>query len=489
MVVAQSGIRVRRPGETTDVIRTTGKAIRFMSSTASTLAVRPGTSHGVINELSPTHVEGWIESLSQPDQRVDYEVVLTNSQEVLAQGTADQFRHGLHSWGIGDGAHGFLSRLPRPLNDLERARLVVRPTGGGDPLPRSPYLKTTFEPVLHVAMDIVDNCNLRCPFCLYDYAHTFKTHFMTERTIESVLRFLPYTRDGEFWFSCLHEPTLHPKLTAFIDKVPLEYRRKLFYTTNLAKRMPAAYYAWLADSAMHHINISVESLRPEVYERLRRGARHRIFLEGWDALMAALTVGKAPPRLRYNIMVYKSNLLELPDMVRYLLDQRQAWQVELRYTFDVPHLAPAFRRSEFLNREEWAALRNRLAHFPADRVLLIPPPDSSFQADGADDTPYDAKPDQPVPDTKPATDPHEIEAGEPATPPQTVTYVPPGPVLPDYYMFRVSWDGSMRVVGVLRESRNDNGIETLLMETSVDAIPDPLTFIADINSRSAAPAG
>ena len=77
-------------------------------------------------------------------------------------------------------------------------------------------------------MDIVDNCNLRCPFCLYDYANTRTTHFMTEQTIEAALRFLPYTRDGEFWFSCLHEPTLHPKLTSFIDKVPPEYRRKLF---------------------------------------------------------------------------------------------------------------------------------------------------------------------------------------------------------------------------------------------------------------------
>ena len=421
---------------------------------------------GTINELSAIHVEGWIQSLARPTDRVDYEVALAGTEEVLARGRADRFRHGLHGEGVGDGAHAFLARLPRVLNERERVCLVVRPAGEQEPLARSPNLRTTFEPVLHVAMDIVNNCNLRCPFCVYDYADVHATHFMTEATIEAALRFLPYTRDGEFWFSCLHEPTLHPELTQFIDKVPLEYRRKLFYTTNLAKRMPADYFAWLANSGMHHINISIESLQPELYERMRKGARHRIFRENWDALLAALEHGAAPPRLRYITMVYKSNLPELPEMVRYLLEERRAWQVELRTTFDVPHLPSEFRVREFLDWDEWLALRDRLAGFPGDRVQLILPP-----------APV------PGPDASAIAETPTIHL------PADAGNTPAESILRDYYLFSMSWDGSLRVMGIRPESRNDDAIETQLFETNVRDIADPAAFIDGIadRARSVAP--
>jgi sulfatase maturation enzyme AslB (radical SAM superfamily) len=467
MLAARIGTWMRRVAVGTRADTSTEQADSVLSSPASPTPPpviapappRPDRHRGVINALSATHVEGWIQGLDRPEERIAYEVVLSQTNEVLARGIADQFRHGSHAAGVGDGAHSFLARLPRLLDEGERAGLVVRPIGGEEPLPRSPHLKTAFEPVLHVAMDIVDNCNLRCPFCLYDYSNTHNTHFMTDETIDAALRFLPYTRDGEFWFSCLHEPTLHPQFTRFIDKIPPTYRRKVFYTSNFAKRMPAAYFEWLADSAIHHVNLSIESLQPDLYERMRKGARHRIFRENWDALLTALEHGKAPPRLRYIAMVYKSNLAELPEMVRYLLQERNAWQVELRYTFDVPHLPPEFRASEFLDWGEWLALRDRLADFPRDRVQLILPPAP-----------------QPVAPVIAGTSPADLPAGAGDTPAQSV--------LRDYYLFRMSWDGSLRVVGVLANSRNDNGIETQLFETNVRDIADPAVFLDGIADRA-----
>ena len=92
-------------------------------------AALPAAGHlGMINELSARHVEGWMQSPSSPDKRVDYEIVLSDTNEVLARGTADEFRHGL---GVGDGAHGFLCQLPTRLDASEQARIVVRPAGGG----------------------------------------------------------------------------------------------------------------------------------------------------------------------------------------------------------------------------------------------------------------------------------------------------------------------------------------------------------------------
>ena len=38
----------------------------------------------------------------------------------------------------------------------------------------------------------------------------------------------------------------------------------------LARRMPPVYFEWLAESGMHHLNISIESVKPELYERMRK---------------------------------------------------------------------------------------------------------------------------------------------------------------------------------------------------------------------------
>jgi len=176
---------------------------------------------------------------------------------------------------------------------------------------------------------------------------------MDEEIIESAIRFAGHVTDGNFWFSCQHEPTLHPRLTEFVEKVPFEHRRKVFYTTNLAKRMPDAYFTALADSGIHHVNVSIESLDPDVYERMRKGARYRIFKENWDKLVPAFSNGKARPMLRYISMAYRSNLRQLPDMIDYLLSDRGADQIEIRYTFDTNHLPRDFRQSEFLQRDVW----------------------------------------------------------------------------------------------------------------------------------------
>jgi len=97
-------------------------------------------------------------------------------------------------------------------------------------------------------------------------------------------------------------------------------------------------------------------------------------MANWDALMAAFSAGKAPPFLRYIVMVYKSNLAEIPSLVEHLLSARQADEIQLRFTFDMPHIPQDFRDAEYVDDEAWDWLETEVGHHPPGRVQVIRPP-------------------------------------------------------------------------------------------------------------------
>jgi molybdenum cofactor biosynthesis enzyme MoaA len=392
----------------------------------------PSPFEGYVDELSAHHVAGW---LTGPDG-AGFEAVLPGG-EVVAAGAADQFKFGPSHAGLG--RHGFFERFTRPLSSAEQQALMVRdPTGAA--IQASDSVNREYRPVMLNAMDIVDNCNLRCPFCVYDYSKTFTTNVMDEATIDAALRFLPYTLDSNFWFSCLHEPTLNPRFTEFLDRVPRDLRRKVFFTTNLAKRMPPEFFMFLANGGYANVNISIESLTPEIYERMRKGAKHRIFMANWDALMAAFSVGTAPPFLRYIVMVYKSNLAEIPSLVDHLLTQRRADEIQLRFTFDVPHITDEFRAAEYIDDSGWNWLAEQVAHHPAHKVQVIRPP---------------------------------------APPGETVPQDAGGVLLPGRYEFKMSWDGTLKIHRFWAVPFDNSG-EPPVLQVNVKDIADPLDLFAQL---------
>jgi pyruvate-formate lyase-activating enzyme len=406
---------------------------------------------GFLDERSVHHVAGWIRDRSDPAERVAFEVVVAdpNGERVLARGRADEFSDVLKQLSVGDAAYGFRVLFPEPVSEAERDLVVVRAAGTDMTLELSPSLRTEFEPVSHVAMDIVNNCNLRCPFCVYDYSNTRTTRVMSDATFDSALRLIPYVTDGNFWLSCLHEATMHPELMHFIERIPRQWRRKVMYTTNLARPMPDRYFDMLADSGLHHLNVSLESLDPEIYERMRKGARWRIFAKNWDRLIEAVRAGSEPPRLRYNIMAYRTNLAEIPDLVKYLRDERLAWQVEIRHTFEVEHIPADFRDNEFLGSDDWAWLAEKLGGYPADEVLLIPPP----------------MPDAPMPD---ALGTQSSEGT--ATVPRFVTRP---------LNIRLEWDGGLTVYGEWTGPTGGREHERFVV-TNVHHLRDPRQFLTSL---------
>jgi molybdenum cofactor biosynthesis enzyme MoaA len=338
---------------------------------------RAPTLMGYLGERSTRHVAGWLHNPDAPEERAEFEVVCTlpGAERTVARGRASHYNRALELLGMGDAGYGFRLVFPQPVSETEREHLEVRPVATGLPLQHDPNMRTRWEPIRFVAMDIVDNCNLRCPFCVYDYTNVHTTHVMSDEVYDKALGLLPLVGAEQFWLSCLHEPTMHPKLAEFITRIPRAYRDNVFYTTNLARRMPAAYYETLADSGLHHLNISIESRDPEIYERMRKGARHRIFIESWDRLLRAFEQGAAPPRLHYIILAYKSNLSEIPELVEFLRHERCAATIEVRYTFDMPHIPSVFKQSEYIAEDDWKWLQEQLAHYTVDEVMLSLPPE------------------------------------------------------------------------------------------------------------------
>ena len=233
----------------------------------------------------------------------------------------------------------------------------------------------------YIAADIVNNCNLRCPFCLVDYGQVKNTNLMSEETFKALIRLAPAVPTAGFWLSCLHEPTLHPRLGEFIKLIPLDQRHKFWFTTNLTRPLPDELIETIAGSGLHHINVSYDSFDEEVFAMLRKHGRLKMFRQNLDRVLAAFSKVRNPPFIRYITMAYRSNVAEIPSMVTWMNDSGNAMEVEIRYTFNTANISEDFRREQFLEKDEWLALKARLDALPYKNVSLSMPPDDYNRED------------------------------------------------------------------------------------------------------------
>ena len=226
----------------------------------------------------------------------------------------------------------------------------------------------------YIAADIVNNCNLRCPFCLVDYDQVKTTNLMTEETFRALIRLAPAVPEAGFWLSCLHEPTLHPKLGDFINIIPREQRRKFWFTTNLTRPLPDSLIETIASSGIHHINVSFDSMDEELFAVLRKHGRLKMFRQNLARVVDAFKRTPGAPLIRYITMAYRSNMGEIPAMVRWMNESGNAFEIEIRYTFNTANIAEEFRQEQFLRPEEWTALEDSLRVLPYGNWVLSKPP-------------------------------------------------------------------------------------------------------------------
>jgi len=136
-------------------------------------------------------------------------------EALIGSAKADLYRPDLVTAGVGDGRHGFRCylKLANWHPSTVPVTLRVRDTDVVLCYQGKPNIELNTTVFLKfIAADIVNNCNLRCPLCLVDYSSVTKTDLMSEETFVGLPTLIRSVPEGGFWLSCLHEPTLHPRL-------------------------------------------------------------------------------------------------------------------------------------------------------------------------------------------------------------------------------------------------------------------------------------
>ena len=225
-----------------------------------------------------------------------------------------------------------------------------------------------------VMADITSNCNLRCPFCLNDWRSIRGNVNMSQETFSKLIELIPLAPNEGFLFSCLFEPTIHPSFIPFLRQIPALGREKVFLTTNLAKRLPQETFHELSQINIHHINVSLDSLDPAIYEELRRGAKFDTFMLNLENLVSVFRKYPKAPRIRFISMAFRQNLNELVDLVSVCHDRFLAEQHEVRAPFNITlsHMDEEWIKKSILSNTDWDDLESAFARLPF-RIQLAKP--------------------------------------------------------------------------------------------------------------------
>ena len=183
------------------------------------------------------------------------------------------------------------------------------------------HLDAYNRPISYLRVSVTDRCNLRCVYCMPPQGVPWRPHadILRYEEIETVVR-----AAAELGVSKVRltggEPLVRPdvvELVRMLAHVPGV--DDLAMTTNGI--LLARYAAELAAAGLHRVNISLDTLRPDRFERITRGGNLADVLAGMDAAQQA---GLTPVKIN-TVVVRGMNEDEALDFARKTRDD--AWNV------------------------------------------------------------------------------------------------------------------------------------------------------------------
>jgi GTP 3',8-cyclase len=180
-------------------------------------------------------------------------------------------------------------------------------------------LKDGFNrPISYVRISVTDRCDLRCTYCMLE-RQTFlpKTELLSFEELERLSLFL-ISRGVERLRITGGEPLVRKGILDFLGRLGTQVKdgclKELTLTTNGTLLKACAQQ--LADSGIKRLNVSLDSLKPDVFKRITRGGDVRVVLDGIEAAK------RAGLKVKLNIVALRrDNLSDLADMIRFAHDQ------------------------------------------------------------------------------------------------------------------------------------------------------------------------
>ncbi|WP_445520292.1 GTP 3',8-cyclase MoaA [Streptomyces sp. NEAU-174] len=178
-------------------------------------------------------------------------------------------------------------------------------------------------------VSLTDRCNLRCTYCMPEEGLQWlaKPDLLTDDEIVRLIR-IAVTELGvtEVRFTG-GEPLLRPGLVGIVERcAELDPRPRMSLTTNGIGLERTARS--LRDAGLDRVNVSLDTLRPEVFQAITRRKRHDDVLRGLDA---AHTAGLTPVKVNA-VLMPGLNDDEAPELLAWALENGY----ELRFIEQMP---------------------------------------------------------------------------------------------------------------------------------------------------------
>ncbi|MFP8907214.1 GTP 3',8-cyclase MoaA [Streptomyces atacamensis] len=208
-------------------------------------------------------------------------------------------------------------------------------------------------------VSLTDRCNLRCTYCMPEEGLKWlaKPELLTDDEIVRLVRVAVTMLGVEEVRFTGGEPLLRPGLVGIVERcAALEPRPKLSLTTNgigLERTAEA-----LREAGLDRVNVSLDTLDPEVFQRMTRRRRHADVLAG---LAAARAAGLSPVKVNA-VLMPGLNEAEAPDLLSWAVEHAY----ELRFIEQMPLDAQhGWRREGMITAGDiLASLRTRFSLTP-----------------------------------------------------------------------------------------------------------------------------